>query len=160
MLKYLTLSLSIILFVKCQVDQTTNPHVITSDIELFWDAFDKINTTKDSSLQYKYLDSLYLDKGTIGLNAIREVRNYSRQDYLNAINNYPKFWASIRKNTNNVDHFASKIDEGIEEFKNIYPDMKPAKIYFTIGAFRTNGCLLYTSPSPRDKRQSRMPSSA
>ena len=25
---------------------------------------------------------------------------------------------------------------------------------------RFNGCLLYTSPSPRDKRQSRMPSSA
>ena len=25
---------------------------------------------------------------------------------------------------------------------------------------RTNSCLLYTSPSPRDKRQSRMPSSA
>ena len=24
----------------------------------------------------------------------------------------------------------------------------------------TNNCLLYTSPSPRDKRQSRMPSSA
>ena len=28
------------------------------------------------------------------------------------------------------------------------------------GALDTNGCLLYTSPSPRDKRQSRMPSSA
>ena len=25
---------------------------------------------------------------------------------------------------------------------------------------RNDGCLLYTSPSPRDKRQSRMPSSA
>ena len=25
---------------------------------------------------------------------------------------------------------------------------------------RMDGCLLYTSPSPRDKRQSRMPSSA
>ena len=25
---------------------------------------------------------------------------------------------------------------------------------------KKNGCLLYTSPSPRDKRQSRMPSSA
>ena len=25
---------------------------------------------------------------------------------------------------------------------------------------QNNGCLLYTSPSPRDKRQSRMPSSA
>ena len=28
------------------------------------------------------------------------------------------------------------------------------------GTVRSNGCLLYTSPSPRDKRQSRMPSSA
>ena len=27
-------------------------------------------------------------------------------------------------------------------------------------AKRLSGCLLYTSPSPRDKRQSRMPSSA
>ena len=27
-------------------------------------------------------------------------------------------------------------------------------------SIRFNGCLLYTSPSPRDKRQSRMPSSA
>ena len=26
--------------------------------------------------------------------------------------------------------------------------------------YRSMGCLLYTSPSPRDKRQSRMPSSA
>ena len=26
--------------------------------------------------------------------------------------------------------------------------------------FKVKGCLLYTSPSPRDKRQSRMPSSA
>ena len=28
------------------------------------------------------------------------------------------------------------------------------------GGQQSNGCLLYTSPSPRDKRQSRMPSSA
>ena len=38
-------------------------------------------------------------------------------------------------------------------------------IYFTIGGRRAESalycvCLLYTSPSPRDKRQSRMPSSA
>ena len=29
-----------------------------------------------------------------------------------------------------------------------------------VGLIGDNGCLLYTSPSPRDKRQSRMPSSA
>ena len=31
---------------------------------------------------------------------------------------------------------------------------------WTAEAVRTVPCLLYTSPSPRDKRQSRMPSSA
>ena len=30
----------------------------------------------------------------------------------------------------------------------------------TVITITNNGCLLYTSPSPRDKRQSRMPSSA
>ena len=35
-------------------------------------------------------------------------------------------------------------------------------VYDTLFAINTKGevCLLYTSPSPRDKRQSRMPSSA
>ena len=35
--------------------------------------------------------------------------------------------------------------------------VEKGKIVTLIGP---NGCLLYTSPSPRDKRQSRMPSSA
>ena len=34
------------------------------------------------------------------------------------------------------------------------------KIYLTAAATDSHSCLLYTSPSPRDKRQSRMPSSA
>ena len=32
--------------------------------------------------------------------------------------------------------------------------------YFTMKLYQSSSCLLYTSPSPRDKRQSRMPSSA
>ena len=34
------------------------------------------------------------------------------------------------------------------------------KLVETLGITRLSNCLLYTSPSPRDKRQSRMPSSA
>ena len=37
----------------------------------------------------------------------------------------------------------------------------PAQVFMgDIGSMALGGCLLYTSPSPRDKRQSRMPSSA
>ena len=34
------------------------------------------------------------------------------------------------------------------------------QIWRLLNYLRSTGCLLYTSPSPRDKRQSRMPSSA
>ena len=35
-----------------------------------------------------------------------------------------------------------------------------AKVWLKKGSGKIYVCLLYTSPSPRDKRQSRMPSSA
>ena len=36
----------------------------------------------------------------------------------------------------------------------------PVELFSTADAKTNDSCLLYTSPSPRDKRQSRMPSSA
>ena len=46
------------------------------------------------------------------------------------------------------------------EYKVSLPD-KSEKYMKTIVAFaNTQGCLLYTSPSPRDRTRSRMPSSA
>ena len=38
--------------------------------------------------------------------------------------------------------------------------VKKGEIYSAVVVRTAKGCLLYTSPSPRDKRQSRMPSSA
>ena len=35
-----------------------------------------------------------------------------------------------------------------------------SSVQLTVDAARSTACLLHTSPSPRDKRQSRMPSSA
>ena len=114
-------------------------NVITSDIDNFWNAYGKIKTTKDTTLQYKYLQDLYLSKGTEGLKAIRQARNYTPENYINAINSYPEFWNSIKPNTLKAKKSAKKLEAGIEKLRKIYPDLKPAKIYFTIGALRTNG---------------------
>lgn len=116
-------------------------NIITSDIDNFWTAYDKITQTKDSTLQYKFLDDLYFSKATEGLKAIRQARNYTAQDYINAINNYPRFWNSVRKNTLKSKEFAKELNVGIENLRRIYPDLKPAKIYFTIGALRTGGTI-------------------
>ncbi|WP_413532386.1 hypothetical protein [Empedobacter brevis] len=113
--------------------------VFTSDMDNFWIAYDKITQTKDSVLQYKYLNDEYLSKGTEGLKLIREARNYTDKDYIYAINSYPKFWNSVRKNTLKSKNLSKDLNKGIKKLRLIYPELKPANIYFTIGALRSNG---------------------
>ncbi len=139
MKKALTLLIGILALVSCNKRQQLNQNVVTTDIDNFWDAYDNIISTKDSVLQYKYLDSLYFQKGTVGLEGIRQARNYTAEDYINAINSYPKFWESIRENTLQISKVSTKLELGIDKLKAIYSELKPAKIYFTIGAFRTGG---------------------
>jgi len=140
-MKNILLPLILILsFIGC--NQKSDQHIITSDIQHFWEAFDKISSTQDSVLQYKYLDSLYLQKGTAGLKGIMEARNYTPEDFISAINNYPKFWASVRENTFKTKHYGSELTTEIEKMRVIYPELKPAKIYFTIGALRTSGTTI------------------
>jgi hypothetical protein len=141
MKKLLFLLPTLSILIACE-NQKNPKTIITSDITNFWIAYDKITSTKDSTLQYKYLDSLYLKKGTDGLRAMRHARNYTSQEYILAINKYPKFWNSIREHTLKADLYSSELEQGIENLKKIYNDIKPAKIYFTIGALRSNGTTL------------------
>src|SRR5215203_2225724 len=142
MTKLLASLIFIQLFTYCQAQQRHPKAVITTDINNFWAAYDKITSTQDSALQYKYLDSLYLQKGTAGLKALMQARNYSPKDYITAINSYPKFWASIRKNTLKASAFIPELETGVRKFRKVYPNLKPAQIYFTIGALRTNGTTI------------------
>lgn len=116
--------------------------IFTSDIQHFWEAYDKVTSTSDSSLKLKYLDSLFIQKGTDGLKAMRQVRNYTSQDYIWAIENHPQFWNSIRQNTLKVDQYQNDLERGIKNLAKIYPQIQRAKIYFTIGALRSNGTTL------------------
>lgn len=142
MKKILTFLMSVLILVSCQSQKQNPKNVITTDIANFWQAYDKIISTQDSNLQYHYLDSLYLQRGTDGLAAMIQVRNYTPEDFINAINNYPKFWESVRDNTFEADEIGSKFGEGIEKLRKVYPDLRPAKIYFTIGALRSGGTTL------------------
>jgi len=139
--KILTILTFAVFLASCQT-QKQNSNIVTSDIKNFWEAYDKITSTQDSTLQYQYLESLYLKKGTNGLVAIRQARNYTPQDFIYAINNYPNFWTSIRENTLKVSQYSQELEKGIKSLKEIYPEIKLAKIYFTIGALRTNGTTL------------------
>lgn len=116
--------------------------VITDDIQRFWNAYDIIIQERDSIKQIEHIKEMYISKGTPGLSAIMQARNYSAESYIYAIRNYPKFWNSVRNNTLSANNYAKRIEKGLKKFTKIYPEAKPAKIYFTIGALRTNGTTM------------------
>jgi hypothetical protein len=125
-------------------DKTVNDNqiIFTSDIDNFWSAYDKIAATTDSIKQAEFLEKLFIDKGTPGQKSMIEARNYSVEEYLSALRNYPEFWTSIRENTYQAKTFSKELKHGIDKLKILYPDLKPAKIYFTIGALKSNGTTM------------------
>ena len=120
----------------------TNTNFITSDIDNFWTAYDKITATKDSVQQYDYINRLFIGKGSPGLKAIMQLGRYTDKSYINAINNYPLFWNSIRENTLKAHGIAKDIENDVLKVKTLYPNLKPAKIYFTIGALNRSGTTM------------------
>ncbi len=115
---------------------------VSEDIDNFWNAYDQITATSDSAQQYMLLDSLFIKPGTPGLRAIMQRRGYTAASYIDAIHAYPKFWSSVRSNTGRSAEYASEINEGIDKLRGVYPDLKPAGVYFTVGALMTNGMTL------------------
>jgi len=130
------------LILKGAFAQKRSSDFITDDVSNFWTAYDKIIATKDSAQQYTYLHQLFIVKGTLGLKGIMQARGYTEQSYINAINKYPLFWNSIKANTLKAGAFTESIAANVSKLKILYPDLKPAKIYFTIGALRTGGTTI------------------
>ena len=139
---YLKSSAVIILFFISQNNlfgQESSQNFITSDIDNFWNAYDKITATKDRAEQLEQINKLFIEKGSPGLKGIMQARDYTDQSYIDAINNYPLFWNSVRANTLKAKELAKNIEVEVNKLKTIYPELKPAKIYFTIGALKTGG---------------------
>jgi Predicted Zn-dependent protease (DUF2268) len=116
--------------------------VFTSDIDNFWIAYDSIQTTTDSLKQIGFIKKFYIDKGTKGLKAFMVARDYTAELWVELIRLYPKFWNSIRPNTFAVKSFAPQIEMSIKKFKELYPELKKAKMYFTVGGLRSGGTTM------------------
>lgn len=137
MSKYILCLFIIFIFLSRQT--SAQQKVFTQDIDNFWTSYDSIRTTDDSLKQIYFIQSLYIDKGTQGLKAFMTARDYSAQLYIRLIKKYPKFWNSIRPNTLTVKSKVGEIEKSIGKLKTLYPELKNAKMYFTIGGLRSGG---------------------
>ena len=122
--------------------QNGGQKVFTSDIANFWTAYDSCQTTKDSLKKLHFIQTLYIDKGTKGLAAFMKARKYTPELWVSLINKYPKFWNSVRPNTLSAKSKAKEIETSIKKLKELYPNLKEAKMYFTIGGLRSGGTTM------------------
>jgi hypothetical protein len=121
------------------------PHgeiVVDEDIARFWQALDAIRNTADPAERLKLIQKLYIDPGTPGLHALMEARQYTAQQYVDAIVRWPRFWASVRPLTARSQPATATLARDIDRFRSLYPELKPATITYAIGVLRTGGTTL------------------
>ncbi|WP_443945098.1 hypothetical protein ACJVDH_19605 [Pedobacter sp. AW1-32] len=140
----MTLRLSILIILICLSRMTHAQKTIveTVDIHNYWQAFDSVQNNKDYNKQLGFIKHLYIDRGTPGLKAFIQTRGYTDSLWLSNILKYPKFWASIRSTTLTMETRAKTLESYILKFKELYPQLKPAAIYFTIGGLNSGGTTL------------------
>ncbi len=135
-MKFLTL---IFLFVS--TISLAQSRVFSSDIDNFWKAYDAISKTSDKSEKLKIINELYIAKGTEGLRSFMKVRNYTDTLWVDLIGKYPKFWNSVRPNTFTIKSKQAEIEKAIANFRKLYPKLRPANLYFTVGGLRSGGTV-------------------
>lgn len=116
-------------------------NISTVDIDHFWEAHDSLATARDSIAVFQ---RLYIDRATLGLKEFIKARNFEAGEYITLIKKFPKFWTSIRPNTERIAARRKEIEIIFQKFAELYPTFQPPDVCFAIGCLRTGGT---TSPN-------------
>ncbi len=122
--------------------QNFKQRFVTSDLDNFWFAFDKIRSTADSAKQYQYLNQIYFEQASQGALDLQKARNYTEREFIDMIRYYPEYLKSIREYSLNANSRFKEIEKLIAKLNKQYPELKPATIYFAMGSFRSGGTYM------------------
>jgi hypothetical protein len=136
-------SFLILLFLSLNVSAQQDTSISVIDIHNFWNAYDRVSLTKDTTAQKDIIQHNYLDHASAGLKDLMFTRKLDAASWVKAINKYPRFWTSVRPHTITAIADTSKINALMVRFKKLYPEFKRPSVYFVIGNIRTGGV---TSP--------------
>lgn len=117
----------------------TQVQVVDADIARFWTAYDAVRAESDPARQRDLFERLYIDQGTPGLAAFMQAKGYTTDTYLEAIRSYPAYWDTVRPRTALAGQALEKLETHLAKLRDLYPDLKPAGVYFEVGALRSAG---------------------
>lgn len=135
----LAISLGVSLLATSALAQTSPIQLVDDDVARFWTAYDAIQAADTPEAQKVVFQRLYIDAGTPGLAAFMQAKGYTADTWLNAIRAYPAYWNSVRPRTALAAGALTRLEGHLEVFKTLYPDLRPAGIYFEVGALRSAG---------------------
>ena len=113
----------------------------TSDIDHFWIAYDQLNGTKNKTDSIQIIQTEYLDKASVYFKEFIRLRNFTAVEYVGLLGKYPKFWKSIRKETENIKNRKPEIEEILVQYETAIPNFKRPNVCFAIGCLRIGGTV-------------------
>lgn len=116
--------------------------VVADDIAHFWNAYDALRAEPDRAQRLHLINTLYIQKGTPGLHALMQARGYTAEQYVDAIDAWPRYWQSVRPLTDRAFQASASLEADLATFKQLYPALRPASITYAIGVLRTGGTTL------------------
>jgi hypothetical protein len=117
---------------------------VTSDIGNFWRAYDLAANETDKAKRIAIFQTEYLDKGSPGLKDFLRLRIKSAETLVGTMDRMPKYYASIRPQTLQVQRMEKRMRAAFRKFKSIYPEAVFPDVYFLIGVTNSGGT---TGPS-------------
>ncbi|HKY43236.1 MAG TPA: hypothetical protein VJM50_09080 [Pyrinomonadaceae bacterium] len=112
---------------------------VTSDIENFWRAYDLAANETDKAKRIAIFQTEYLDKGSPGLKDFLRLRIKSAETLVSTIDRMPKYYASIRPQTLQVQRREKRMRAAFKKFKSIYPEAVFPDVYFLVGVANSGG---------------------
>ncbi len=129
-MRHLILSFIFCLFaapVSAQID------IITTDITHFWQAYDSVRSTSVREKQIDFVQRLYLDKGSFGIEYTLDFQSANAENWVDMIAQQQQRLEEIRPLTLSVLEQKATLERKIERFKQLYPNFKSGNVYMIIG---------------------------
>ncbi|WP_194976885.1 gliding motility protein GldB-related protein [Aquiflexum lacus] len=131
----------ILLLLSWSFSKGQTPTIITSDIDNFWDAFDRLHNAKTKKDSVQIIEVLYLGKASQGFKKLIKVRDLTAEKYIYQIGRYPEYWKSVRNNTLSVAGYRSEIINQMDLYGQSLKNFKAPDICFAIGILSTGGTV-------------------
>ncbi|MDZ7878834.1 MAG: DUF2268 domain-containing putative Zn-dependent protease [Saprospiraceae bacterium] len=115
--------------------------VSISDVVNFWEAYDSVQTTKDTARQLHFIKTLYEDRGSVGLKEMQELRGGTPEKWLKMMIQNKASLEVKRPQMLSVMKQKPILDKKLARLRELYDDFKGGAIYYVVGIGNSGGTL-------------------